>query len=372
MVMKMPPLNAIAGYWWDGVMRTMEAYGRGFGSPESDPPPTTPYTLVYEAGKVRLRHYSPATRRHETPLLFVYALIKRPYILDLQPGKSVVESLLKQGFEVYLIDWLPPTGADTRLGFADYVNQEIAAAVQAVKVIEGVDQIDLAGYCFGALLALLYTALHPRDVKNLVTLTIPFDMSVRGVPFYNLIDVLTDVTVDLVTRIYGNCPAWMVNANFMSMAPIHHALDKYVGLYRNAARDGYSEMFELFERWMMSDVPLAAQIFRELVIQLFKRNALVRGEFKISGVVVDLRQIACPLLNVVAEKDDVVHPDSSLGLLQFVGSQDKRNFTFPTGHLGAVVSAGAMKNLWPEVGSWLASRDSIGTDETKRAELSAE
>jgi poly(3-hydroxyalkanoate) synthetase len=62
-------------------------------------------------------------------------------------------------------------------------------------------------------------------------------------------------------------------------------------------------------------------------------------------------------LNVVAEYDDVVHPRSSLGLPEFVSSDDARNLTFPTGHLGAVVSAAAIKKLWPQVGEWLAQRD---------------
>lgn len=353
----MPLLNEIAGYCFDGAMRTLEAFGRGYGSPETDPAPLTPYDVIYEGGKVSLRHYTPAERIHKTPVLIVYALIKRPYILDLQPGKSVVENLLKQGFEVYLIDWLPPTKADTQLGFDGYVNDEIANAVRAVQINEGVEQVDLIGYCFGALLALLYTASHPENIKNLVTLTIPFDMSVRELPIYNLVDSMTDVTVEMITKLYGNCPAWMVNANFLSMAPLHHALDKYVGLYRNAERDGYAEMFELFERWMMSDVPLAGRTFRQLVVDLFKNNALVKGEFQLGDQIIDLRRITCPLLNVVAEKDDVVHPDSSLGLPDFVASADKRNLTFPTGHLGAVVSAGAMTKLWPQVGSWLAGRD---------------
>jgi len=353
----MPLLNEIAGYCFDGAMRTLEAFGRGFGSPKSDPPPVTPYEVIYEAGKVSLRHYVPEQRVHQTPVLLVYALIKRPFILDLQPGKSVVQSLLKQGFEVYLIDWLPPGKDDSGLGFDSYVNQEIANAVRAVQIKEEVEQVHLIGYCFGALLSLLYTATHPQNVRNLVTLTIPFDMSVRELPSSKLVDAISDATVELITKVYGNCPAWMVNASFLSMAPIHHALDKYVGLYRNAARDGYAEMFELFERWMVSDVPLAGQIFRELVLELFKRNALVKGEFKLGDKKVDLRQIKCPLLNIVAEDDDVVHSQSSVGLPHYVGGTDKRNLMFPTGHLGAVVSSGAMAKLWPEVGSWLAARD---------------
>jgi len=353
----MPLLNEVAGYWMQGALRTLEAFGRGYGSPATDPPPTTPYDVVYEGGMLRLRHYRPLQRRHRTPLLIVYALIKRPFILDLQAGKSVIENLLQQGFEVYLTDWLPPARADSWRGFDAYVNGDLADAVRVVQLTEEVEEVNLMGYCLGALLTLLYSALHRENVKNLVTLALPFDMGVRDLPFYKLVDFVSDDAIELMTRIYGNCPAWIINGGFNLMAPVHHVLDKYVGLYRNTRREGYAEMFDLFERWMTSDMPLAGQVYRELCQLIFKRNALVKGEFKLADDKVDLRRVTCPVLNVVAEQDDVVHPRSSIGLLDHVGSQDKCNLLFPTGHIGAVVSAPAIGKLWPQVGGWLAERD---------------
>ncbi len=350
--------NDLAGYWLDGAVRTLDSIGRGFGSRVSaDPPPVTPYQVVYEGGKVSLRHYRARNRIHATPIVLVYALIKRPFVLDLQPGKSVVEILLKQGFDVYLIDWLPPTRADAWRGFDAYVNQDLDNAIRAVQIAEDVDQVNVLGYCFGALLSLLYAALHPQKVKNLVTLTAPFEMGSHDLPIYSLIDRIDDTAFDLIAKIYGNCPAWMVNSMFTAMAPMHHAFDKYVGMYRNAEREGYAEMFELFERWMQSDVPLAGQIFREMTTDIFKGNKLAKGEFEVGGRRVDLRQITMPFLNVVATLDDVVHPNSSLPLIDHVGGADKRNLAFPTGHLGAVVGAGALKKMWPEIGGWLADRD---------------
>ena len=350
--------NDIASHWLDGAVRTLDSLGRGFGSQVSaDPPAVTPYQVVYEGGKVSLRHYRARNRIHATPIVLVYALIKRPFVLDLQPGKSVIEILLKQGFDVYMTDWQPPTRADAWRGFDAYVNQDLANAVRAVQIAEDVEQVNIIGYCLGGLLSLLYTALHPEKVKNLVTLATPFDMGTRDLPIYHLMDRIDDGAFGMITKIYGNCPAWMVNSMFTAMAPVHHALDKYVGLYRNAERDGYAEMFELFERWMRSDVPLAGRIFRELTTEIFKANKLAKGEFEVGGSRVDLRRIAMPVLNVVAEQDDVVHPNSSRSLIERVGSADKRNLTFPTGHIGAVVSAGALKKMWPEICGWLADRD---------------
>jgi polyhydroxyalkanoate synthase len=265
----------------------------------------------------------------------------------------VVETLTKQGVEVYFIDWIPPARTDNWRGFDAYVNGDIARAVRAVQTREGVEQVSLLGYCLGGLLTALYCALHPQTVKNLVTFTLPLDMSVREIPFYSLMDKLSPQTIDLITATYGNCPAWLIKAGFDAMAPLHHALDKYVDCYRNKDREGQAEMFNLFEKWMNSDVPLAGQLFRELSRDIFQQNLLVRGRLQVGGRTVNLKHITCPVLNVIGERDDVVHPKSSLPFIELVGSSEARNLVFPTGHIGAAVSTSAQKKLWPQVGAWL-------------------
>ena len=107
---------------------------------------------------------------------------------------------------------------------------------------------------------------------------------------------------------------------------------------------------------MNSDVPLAGRIFREVTQDIFQRNLLMQNRLRVGGEAVDLRRITCPVLNVVGEYDDVVHPQSSLPFLEYVGSADKANLLFPTGHIGVAVSAAAHKKLWPQVGQWLKAR----------------
>jgi polyhydroxyalkanoate synthase len=351
-------VSEIAGFWGEGALRTLNAFRRGFGAPENDPPIVTPYTVIYEGGKVSLRYYAArGPLRHKTPLLLVYALIKRPFILDLQKGRSVIESLTNQGFDVYFIDWIPPNASDSWRGFDAYVNGDVANAVRAVQIHSGIERIHLLGYCFGALLSLMYTALHQDNIKNLVTLTIPFDMSNRDLPITNFADAMNPAIADTITALYGNCPAWMMNSFFTAMNPTHHMIDKYVGRYKNQSRENYAETFELFEKWMASDVPLAGQIFRELSNELSRENKLYRDLMKVGEEVVKLKNIVAPLLNVIADHDDVVHPNASKPLPEFVGSEDKRNLHFPTGHIGAAVSGPAIKKLWPEIGKWLKDRD---------------
>ncbi|MEA2624295.1 MAG: poly[(R)-3-hydroxyalkanoate] polymerase subunit PhaC [Candidatus Binatota bacterium] len=346
--------------WTDGLVRTLEGFRRGLADPciLDDPEPVTPYQVIYEEGRVQLRHYPAPDRRQATPLFLVYALFKRPWLLDMLPGRSVVESLNRQGFDVYLTDWLPPRSSDRWRGFDAYVNGDLADAVRAVQIAEDVEQVSVLGYCSGGILAAIYAALHPENVKNLVTLTLPFDMSARDRPTYAMMQHLEPETIDLVTANYGNCPAWMVKAGFDAMAPLHNAIDKYVGLYRNRHLDGYAETFALIERWMASDVPLAGKLFRELAIDVFRENRLARNELAVGGRVVDVREIRCPLLNVIGEFDEVVPPSSSLPFADAVGSEDKRTLTFRTGHIGPAASASAIRKLWPAIGGWLAERDS--------------
>jgi polyhydroxyalkanoate synthase len=351
------PIGTIAGYLLDGAMRSLDGFKKGAYATISDPPPVTPYRVVFESGKVRLRHYAAtSSKAHRTPIVLVYALIKRPFVLDIQKGRSVVEYLTGAGFDVYLTDWLPPNPTDTWRGFDAYVNGDLDKAVRYVRATTRNAQVTILGYCFGALLSLIYSALHPENVRNLITATTPFDMGVRELPIYNIVDQMSEEAMQLVTRVHGNCPAWMVQSFFTSMAPMHHAIDKYVGLYRNAERDGYAEQFDLFERWMSSDVAMAGRIFLEMSGDIFKRNLLARGELDVGGRRVEVEQIRCALLNVVAEYDDVVHPRSSLGLTDRVGSGDRSTLTFPTGHVGAMVSSAAHKKLWPQIGAWLGER----------------
>jgi len=352
-------ISHLPQYWTEGAIRYLEGLRNGLTEPfplREDPPPVTPYTVIYEAGKVRLRYYRATGRSQPIPLLLVYPLIKRPYILDLTPDKSVVQSLIGQGVDLYLTDWIPPTRSESWRGFDAYVNGDLDDAVHAVQLHAGIEHIPLLGYCFGGLLTTIYTALHPEKVANLMTLSLPLDLSTREVPLFGLLDKLHPETLHRITATYGNCPAWFIKAAFSAMAPMHHALDKYVGLYRNKEKEGYAEMFTLFERWMNSDVPLAGQIFQELITGVFQQNLLVENRLQVGNKTVDLKRITCPVLNIIGEYDDVVHPTYSLPLPELIGSDDKANLLFPTGHIGVAVSAAAHKKLWPQVVQWLKAR----------------
>src|SRR4029078_13618869 len=81
----------------------------------------TPHEVLAETRTYKLLHYQQMVNKTaNTPVLVVYALINKFYVLDLQQDKSWIKSLLSQGFDVYLIDWKTPTAADKYVSFDDY------------------------------------------------------------------------------------------------------------------------------------------------------------------------------------------------------------------------------------------------------------
>ena len=101
----------------------------------------TPKELVWTLNKAKLYHYVPVVpkeKRHPVPLLLVFALMNRPYILDLRPGHSFVEYMLNQGYDLYLLDWGAPGPEDKNLKFDDYCLDYLPRAVRKVKAISGV------------------------------------------------------------------------------------------------------------------------------------------------------------------------------------------------------------------------------------------
>ena len=118
--------------------------------------------MVYEEDNLRLLRYrreSPPA--YAEPVLFCYALVNRPYILDLQPDRSVVRQFLDRGFEVYLIDWGVPSAADRSLTLDDYVCGLLKNVADYVIDHAPTTDMHLFGYCMGGTMSTMFTAIYP-------------------------------------------------------------------------------------------------------------------------------------------------------------------------------------------------------------------
>ncbi|MFW5964450.1 MAG: alpha/beta fold hydrolase, partial [Natronomonas sp.] len=191
----------------------------------------TPSEVVYTENKLELLHYEPLTEeQHEVPILVVYALINKPFILDLQPDRSVVRRLLEAGHDVYLIDWNEPSKLDQHLTLDDYVNRYIDNCVDVVRERSGQDRINILGYCMGGTMTAIYTALHQEKVRTLGLMAAGLCFSGTG----GVLEAWGDdeyYDPEDVVEVYGNVPAEMLDVGFALMDPVANYVSKYVRLY---------------------------------------------------------------------------------------------------------------------------------------------
>ena len=138
----------------------------------------TPKDVVWRRHKAELWRYRSDQRRYRPPLVIVHSLVSRSYVLDLYPGNSADEFLLREGLDVFLLDWGVPDEADAGNTLEHYVDDGIPAAVAAACEVAGTDDVNLMGYCFGGVLSLLTAARHPElPIRNLALMATPVDYS---------------------------------------------------------------------------------------------------------------------------------------------------------------------------------------------------
>jgi polyhydroxyalkanoate synthase len=108
--------------------------------------------------------------------------------------------------------------------------------------------------------------------------------------------------------------------------------------------------------WVTDNIPLAGATFRQLIVDLYRNDRLMRGEWVIRGQRVDLSRIHANLLTVIAAGDHITPPCQSEALLSKVSSKDKEVFHVPGGHIGIMAGSGANKLTWPHIDGWLGRR----------------
>jgi len=312
------------------------------------------HEIVDETRLYKLLHYRPlVSRTAKTPIVFVYALMNKSYILDLQPDKSWLRNLLSQGFNVYLIDWKTPTNIDKYASFDDYVNFYIDDCVDLVSKENSVEKLTLHGYCLGSTMAAMYTSLHQEKVRNLVTIAPIIDTENDGTVLANF---ARHLDVDKVIDTCGNFPREYLYACFSMLKPFKQGVNKYINLVENIDNAKFVQNFLRMEKWLYDTPTIAGETFKQWITDIYQKNLLVKNEMKIGENIIDLSKIRVPLLNIVAEEDHLVSPQCSVALNDSVSSLDKRLMHFHTGHVGLIASSYSQNNVLPKVGQWLRVR----------------
>lgn len=316
---------------------------------------TAPKELVYEEDKLKLYHYRQEdTVTCRTPVLIVYALVNRQYMLDLQPDRSVVRKLLQRGLDLYIIDWGYPTKADMYLTVDDYINGYINNCVDFIMQTSKKEKVNIMGICQGGTFSAIYASLYPEKIKNLVTLVAPFDFSTNdGLLFSWSKHMSADALVDT----YRVIPGDFLNAGFLMMMPFTLNIRKYVDMLDVIEDKEKLLNFLRMEKWIFDSPGQAGECLRQFIKDCYQGNKLVKGELRVGDRVVDLKNITMPLLNIYAAADHLVPPAAARPLNDLVGTADKTLYEFKGGHIGVFVGSKSQKELAPAIANWLHERD---------------
>lgn len=314
----------------------------------------SPRDMLVERGTMRLCHYHARVDDvYRVPILLVMATTNRGYIFDMVPGQSLVEFLLDAGFDVFMLDWEAPRADERRLTLESYVLDFLPSAVARVAAETGEPDLSVVGYCFGGVLSLLWAALHPDPLANLVTFTTPADFS-RMEMFQAWAD-RRFFDVDQLVDTLGNCPGDYLYTAFDMLRPGARAAGQ-IRLFDNLHDDEFVRGFRMFDRWASDILPLAGEYFRQTVKALMWENRLMDGSMTVGGRRIDLGAIVAPFLHVTAQHDHIVPTAASAPLIGLIGSADKREMVLKGGHVSLVAGANAKKRLWPNLARWLGER----------------
>lgn len=309
---------------------------------------------VWRDGKTVLyRFVGPKAPSARVPILVSYALVNRPYMIDLQDDRSLVKGLLERGEDVYVLDWGYPDRSDRYLDLEDYVQRFIGGAVDHLRESHGVSAVNLLGICQGGVLALCYAALNGSKVRNLITMVTPVDFQT---PDNMLSNWTRGMDVDLFVDTLGNVPADLMNFSYLMLKPFRLNLQKYVGMVDILDDAKAMQDFLRMEKWIFDSPDQAGEAFRQFIKMFYQDNGFINGGVRIGEEDVDLGFVDMPVLNIFAEQDHLVPPQASRAMEALIGTEDYTELSFRGGHIGIYVSSRAQKEVPDTIHDWLRKR----------------
>jgi polyhydroxyalkanoate synthase len=319
----------------------------------------TPKEEVWTYRKTTLYRYHSTKRKHPIPVLLVFALINRPYVWDLRPGNSFVEFLLDEGYDVFMLDWGVPGEEDDDLGVADYVCDQLHWAVRETLRASRQEQLSLVGWCIGATLAAMYTAVYADlgQVRNLAVLTMPIDT--KGSVYENWVN---RDTFDLETILSnGGLPGGMIDIANRMLKPITNFVTtrrKVFDQVREGTIDRVS--YQSMSKWVQDNPPFPAQSYRDWITWMYKENRLINGTMRLRDKRVDFGDIVeASVLVVTASADHIAPRNGTLPFLAMCGSRDLTHFDRKGGHIGLMAGSKARHQIWPDISAWLSERSGL-------------
>ena len=318
----------------------------------------SPRDVIWTHREVTLYRYRSDRRAHRIPILLVFALINRPEVFDLRPGASLVEFLIDEGFDVFLVDWGYPDEADDDLGLDDYVCDELHWAIRETLRCSGADELTLVGWCIGATLCAMYCGLEREGeqtaVRNLVLLTMPIDGRCStyarwvGSPEFD---------ADRIAEQFRVLPGGMVDVANKMLKPVTNFWTSYRRLGQQVAGGTVrADVYQPMAKWIADNPNFPGRAWAQWIALMYRDGALATGRTRLRDRTVDLRRIDQNVLVVTAAADHIAPREGTMPIFELVRSEDVTHFDREGGHIGLIAGSAARRGLWPDLAQWLGER----------------
>lgn len=298
----------------------------------------TPARVAHAERAFELLAFEPAgAARPAPPILMVPSLINRWYVLDLMPGHSLVEALVAGGHRVYVVAWNDAHPGQGPLPFSAWVDGYLRRALGRTLRDSGAAAVTLLGQCLGGDLTLALASTQPAGVDRLVTLTTPLDFSQAGLLASWMSPELTNVE-RMAAPFSGVVPNDIVYGAFPLLNP-RALVTRHRVLFQLLHFEEFRRVYQAIDLWTTDHLPVAAGALRGIVGDLYQRNALLEGTWRLESGPVDLQRIRVPLLNVMATEDDIVPLASAQPITAKVGSAETQEFVSGAGHVTLILGS---------------------------------
>jgi polyhydroxyalkanoate synthase subunit PhaC len=297
----------------------------------------TPGAVVYRSDLIELIQYEPQVKRvHSVPLLFCPPWINKYYIMDLAPGKSLIEWAVQHGHTCFAISYRNPDASMRELGFEDYLRQGPLDAVRVVREITGADEVNTLSVCLGGTLTAIAlahnAAIGDRSIKSATFLNTHTDFSVPGT-----LGVFTDEAT------IAGLEKKMAKDGFLDSNKMAHTFDAlrandlvFQYVVNNWLMGNKPPAFDLLV-WNKDSTRMPAKMHSEYLRSCYLKNEFARGEFTVAGQKVDPGKVDVDTYVLSAVDDHIVPWVSGYRTTQLLGGRNR--FVLSTsGHIAGIVN----------------------------------